>query len=105
MPVSCQISINAESIVQACEERWDAEFFKGTKNSANCSGFLKDVAKQLGIILTPGARADDLVGEFGKAPWVPIVAPESTMQCVLPSSILARNKAALGSFVVAGLKS
>ncbi len=61
------------------------------KAQKNCSGYVKDVAKDLGIILT--GQANDIVDQIQKAPWISIKSGKE-----------AKLKAELGMFVVAGLK-
>lgn len=47
-------------IVEQCEAAWDKEFIAGTKNLNNCSGFVKAVAKALGIPLNDTDNADGI---------------------------------------------
>ncbi len=47
-------------VIAACEKYWD-------QHKADCSGFARAVAGELGITLT--GMANDIVGEIQKAPW------------------------------------
>ena len=82
------IRVNLEPIpnkvVLACEKYW------GTWK-ADCSGFAKAVAQELGITLT--GQANEMVDQIQRAPWKK-----------LATGIEARDKADMGMFVVAGLK-
>jgi len=79
-----KIAKKSEKIVQLCEVYWD-------KHKKNCSGYVKNIAKDLGITLT--GQANDIVEQIQKAPWI-----------VLKSGVEAKFKAESGMFVVAGLK-
>ena len=82
-------------IIDACKKSWDTEFITGLKNKDNCSGFVKAVAKELGVPLSETANADGIVDELAVSPkW-----------SKLSSGKEAAAKAGLGSFVLAGLKS
>lgn len=72
-------------IVQACESDWEAH-----KN--DCSGFLKAVAHDIGIVLT--GQANDIVDHIANSPWTSLDH----------DGVAAKTKAELGLFVVAGLK-
>lgn len=48
-------------IVRACEKHWSAW-------SGDCSGFVKAVAKELGLSL-PSIQANGLVDHIQQAPW------------------------------------
>jgi len=75
---------DSKKIVSLCEQYWDA-------NRKNCSGYVKAIASDLGIILT--GQANNIVEQIQKAPWR-----------VLKSGIEAKVQATNGMFVVAGLK-
>lgn len=79
-------------VVDACEASWDEEFIAGVKNKNNCSGFVKSVAKRLGVQL-PAAQADGIVDSIDKT-WLRIGGGTE-----------AANKAAAGHLVLAGLRS
>lgn len=79
-------------IIQKCQESWDEQFIPGTPNYKNCSGFVKSVAKKLNIPL-PNVQADGIVSEVEKT-WTKIKTGSE-----------ASKKAAMGFFVIAGLKS
>src|SRR6516164_2166078 len=72
-------------IAAVCEADWDAH-----KN--DCSGFVKAVATDLGIVLT--GMANDIVDEIASAPWTSLNS----------DGVAAKQKAEAGFFVVAGLK-
>jgi len=80
-------------IVEKCKQAWDEEFLPGVANKNNCSGFVKAVAKKLGIPLSPTANADGIVTEIAGS-W-----------SELSSGAEAAQKAAAGSLVIVGLKS
>jgi len=81
-------------IVDACKKCWETEFITGHKNKDNCSGFIKAVAKELGVPLSETADADDIVEEIDVSPkWKKLSSGKD-----------AAAQAALGNFVVAGLK-
>lgn len=73
-----------KKIVAACEKHWAA-------NQNDCSGFVKDVAADLGINLS--GQANEIVDVIQKSPWT-----------VLKSGAEAKEKAVLGKFVIGGLK-
>jgi hypothetical protein len=52
-------------IVDKCKLAWDEEFIPGMANKSNCSGFVKAVAKKLGIPISDTANADAIVGLKG----------------------------------------
>lgn len=82
-------------IVDACEAVWEQEFHAGFKNSNNCSGFVKAVAKKLGVPFLQVGRADDIGDYLAKsAEWT-----------LLATTREAASKATAGAFVVASLKS
>jgi hypothetical protein len=70
-------------VLAACEKWWN--HYQG-----DCSGFVKAVAKELGVTLT--GMADDIVGEIQRPPWIR-----------LNSAAQAAQQASLG-LVIAGLK-
>ena len=82
-----------QSIVDQCKKAWEGEFVKGLKNRDNCSGFVKAVAKGLGIPLSETANADGLMDEI------------STKWTAIASGKEAAHQAEVGKFVLAGLKS
>ncbi len=72
-------------VITLCEKYW-------AKNEKNCSGFVKDVASDLGIAVT--GQANDIVDQLtGGAHWK-----------LCKDGIDARQKAIEGKFVVGGLK-
>lgn len=73
-----------KKIVEACEKHW-------AKNQNDCSGFVKDVADELGVALT--GQANEIIDTMQKSPW-----------SVLKSGAQAKEKAVLGKFVLGGLK-
>lgn len=81
-----------QCIVDKCKLSWDEKFIAGTKNSQNCSGFVKAVATKLGVALPATANADDIVDAVA-AGWTR-----------LASGALAAQQAATGALVLAGLK-
>lgn len=81
-----------QCVVDAAKAVWDDEFVKGTKNKDNCSGFVKAVAKRLGIPLPETANADGIAAAVSKNWSVVTSGPE------------AARLAASGSFVLAVLK-
>ncbi len=85
-----------DCILKACRDSWDESFVKGFVNRDNCSGFLKAVAKKLGVPVDETAVADGLVDLFAADPesWTP-----------LASGAEAARAAETGTFVVAGLRS
>jgi hypothetical protein len=76
---------NADRVITACEGEWPA-------NKSDCSGFVKDVAAELGVTLT--GNADNIVDEIQKADWR-----------TLGRGVEAKAAADKGEFVIAGLKS
>lgn len=80
-------------IIEKCKESWDEEFLPGTKNANNCSGFVKAVARKLGIPLDATLNADG-ISDAVAASWEKIDSGEA-----------AAKKAATGYFVLAVLKS
>lgn len=71
-------------VVAACDKHWEG--FK-----SDCSGFVKAVAKELGITLT--GQANDIVGAMVGAPWTGLIDGAD-----------AASKASQGYFVIGGLK-
>ena len=74
----------SKRIVSLCEKHWE-------KNKKNCSGYVKDIASELGIPLTGQANA--IVVQIQKGRWK-----------VAKSGVEARIQAVNGKFVVGGLK-
>ena len=74
-----------KDIRSLCEKEWD-------KWKADCSGFLKAVAGDLGIQLT--GQANEIVDAMGRAPWTPLGSDAD----------MAVSYANRGYLVVAGLK-
>lgn len=81
-----------QCIIDKSKESWEEEFLRGTKNKNNCSGFVKSVANKLGIHLPATANADGIVTHLNHN-WTK-----------LSSGVEAAQKAAIGTFVIAGLK-
>jgi len=81
-----------QCIIDKCVESWEEEFLKGTKNRDNCSGFVKSVAKKLGVKISDFANADGIMDEISKT-WSPVSSGKD-----------AAKQAAAGMLVVAGLK-
>lgn len=81
-----------QCIIEACKTAWDEEIVKGTKNKDNCSGFVKAVAKKLGIPLPETANADGIASEVAKS-WTQA-----------SSGTEAARLAGTGSFVLVVLK-
>jgi hypothetical protein len=80
-----QMAPPKKDIKSLCEQEWD-------KWKADCSGFLKAVAGDLGISLT--GQANDIIDLMGRAPWTQIgLSAESAV-----------GYANRGFLVVAGLK-
>jgi len=73
-----------QQIIKACEGEFQ-------NHIADCSGFAKAVARDLGIVLT--GMANDIVDEIQSAPWK-----------LLADGIEAKNQADAGFFVIGGLK-
>lgn len=82
-----------QCIVDQCKAAWTGEFVNGIKNRDNCSGFVKAVAKGVGIPLSETANADGLIDEISKF-WTAIASGKEAAQ-----------QAELGNFIVACLKS
>lgn len=78
-------------IIKHCEASWDEEFITGTANKNNCSGFVKAVAKKLGVPLLD-VNADGLVDAISQS-WTKLADGSE-----------AALKVASGVFVIAGLK-
>ncbi|MFM0222689.1 hypothetical protein [Paraburkholderia dipogonis] len=74
-----------QNIKTLCENHW-------TQWKADCSGFLKAVAAELGITLT--GDANSIIDTIGRAPWTQLDSDADK----------AVAYAALGYLVVAGLK-
>jgi hypothetical protein len=73
-----------QQIISFCESEFASHI-------ADCSGFAKAVANDLGIVLT--GMANDIVDQIQTLPWT-----------VLADGIDAKSKADLGNFVIGGLK-
>jgi hypothetical protein len=73
-----------DKVTKACETHWEA-------HKDDCSGFVKAVANELGVVLT--GQANDIVDHIGKLPWK-----------ALSSGQEAKKQADLGFFVLGGLK-
>jgi len=82
-----------QSIIKSCTDSWEQEFIPGKKNKENCSGFVKDVAKKIGVSLPQTADADGIVDEINSK-WIK-----------LDSGKEAAQQASYGTFVLAGLRS
>ncbi len=82
---------NDSCIIDKCKLSWEESFVEGHTNYKNCSGFVKSVAEKLGVNL-PNINADGLVSYIALN-WKQ-----------LDSASEAASKAALGYFVLAGLK-
>jgi hypothetical protein len=82
----------AQCIVEAANAVWDSEFIKGTANKNNCSGFVKAVAKRLGIPLPETTNADGIADAVSKS-WTAVA-----------SGAEAARLASAGSFVLVVLK-
>jgi hypothetical protein len=76
--------MTAIDIIRFCEKEWPA-------NKANCSGFVKAVAADLGLQLT--GLADDIVDQITDPSWT-----------ALADGVEAKAKADAGWFVIGGLK-
>lgn len=79
-------------IVDSCKQAWDEEFLPGTANKNNCSGFVKSVARKLGIPMSRTANADGIVAEIAGS-WSEVATGAEAAQ-----------KAAAGWLVIVGLK-
>lgn len=81
-----------QCIIDKANESWEEEFIKGTKNKNNCSGFVKAVAKKLGVPLPDTANADGIIDSISSS-WKK-----------LESGTEAARLASTGVFVLVGLK-
>ena len=81
-----------QCIVDSCEACWEESFLPGTQNRNNCSGFVKAVAKKLGVPLDETANADGIVDAISPR-WKKLGSGQEAAQ-----------KAAMGVLVIAGLK-
>lgn len=81
-----------QCIIDNCKLAWDEEFIAGLKNSKNCSGFVKAVAKKLGAPLPETANADGIIDAIS-ASWASV-----------DSGAEAARLAATGVLVLVGLK-
>jgi cell wall-associated NlpC family hydrolase len=79
-------------IVEACKAAFDKEYIPGTANKDNCSGFVKEVAHALGVVLPHTANADGIVGHL-MTHWSPVA-----------SGAEASRLAGTGTLVLVGLK-
>lgn len=82
-------------ILDACSKA-----FKSDSNKANCSGFVKAVARELGIVAIGNlgaGRANDIYQELEKRPWIPLGKGRA-------GAVEAAYAAREGSFVVAAWK-
>ena len=77
------MSATSDKVVAACEKHWDT--YKD-----DCSGFVRTVADELGVILI--GLANDIVDKIQESPWT-----------VLASGVVANEKAENG-LVIGGLK-
>lgn len=82
-----------QCIIDKAKESWEEELIVGTKNKNNCSGFVKSVAKKLGVPLPETANADGIVDSIASS-WKKLDSGED-----------AARQAAAGTFVLVGLKS
>lgn len=74
----------AKRIIDVCEDEW-------TANKNDCSGFVKDVAQELGVTLT--GLANDIVDQIRAAAWEQLADGKA-----------AKEAADGGKFVIAGLR-
>lgn len=81
-----------QCIVEKCKAVWESEFIKGIKNKDNCSGFVKAVAKELGVPIPETANADGIMDAVAKN-WKQVT-----------SGAEAASLASTGAVVLAGLK-
>jgi len=81
-----------QCIIEKAKIVWDAEYIKGVKNKNNCSGFVKAVAKELGIPLPEPANANEIADSV-KNDWKKV-----------RSGTEAAQLAGTGIFVLAVLK-
>ena len=82
-----------ECIVSICKTVWDREFIPGVENRDNCSGFVKAVAKGLGIPLSDTANADQITDHIAES-WTKVA-----------SGVEAGRMAGTGRLVLVALKS
>lgn len=80
------MSAEKPTLVEACKNHYES-------HQANCSGFVRAVAKDLGHTLPPG-NADSIMNYLPKNHWERI-----------PDGVSAERLAAKGIFVIVGLKS
>ena len=73
-----------KKVISLCEKHWG-------KNQKNCSGFVKDIASEIGVNVT--GQANDIIDQLAGSGWI---------KC--KDGIEARQKAIEGNFVVGGLK-
>ena len=74
----------SKKIIELCEKYWE-------QHKKNCSGYVKDIAKELGVNFS--GQANDIVDQVQKLPWK-----------MVKSGLDAKLQAINGMFVVAGLK-
>lgn len=79
-------------IVDACRSAFERSYIPGLPNRDNCSGFVKEVARALGVGVPHTADADGLIAYF-EANWSPVA-----------SGTEAARLAGTGRLVVVGLK-
>jgi len=79
-------------LLRACAEAWEESFHPDFRNQKNCSGFVKSVAKHLGIPIPPTARADEIVDHI-EASWKSVATGAE-----------AARQAASGVLVIVGLR-
>jgi len=76
--------VDPQTIVDSCEAHWDSY-------KSDCSGFVKTVAADFGIVLN--GQADDIVDQMNSSSWQSAA-----------NGIEAKSKADTGYLVLAGLK-
>jgi hypothetical protein len=74
-----------QCIIDACEAEFD-------HNKSDCSGFVKDVAKDI-LDINLSGQANDIVDQIQRAPWIRV-----------KDGAEAKSKADAGFFVIGGLK-
>lgn len=81
-----------QCIIEKSKIVWDAEYIKGVKNKNNCSGFVKAVAKEVGVPLPETADANG-IADLVKKKWKNVKSGSEAAQL-----------AGTGAFVLAVLK-
>jgi len=81
-----------QCIVDACKEAFEKSYIEGTPNKNNCSGFVKEVARKLGVPLPHTANADGIVDHLA-ANWAEVA-----------DGAEAARQAGTGKLVLVGLK-